>query len=110
MDRGLLQREAAEEIGVTTSTLGNWETGFVTDPEVRHLPAILSFLGYDPRAEPSTFGGRIRAKREALGLTHRTLAARLGLDPSTVQVWEADAVKVPLARMRAIFEDLLREE
>jgi len=34
-------------------------------PEPRYLAGILRFLGYDPRPEPATFGGRLRAAREA---------------------------------------------
>jgi len=84
MDRGLFQREAAQEIGVSEATLYNWETGRVNQPETRHLPKILAFLGGDPREEPEDLPGRCRWRREALGLSQRTLARRLGLDPTSV--------------------------
>jgi helix-turn-helix protein len=68
------------------------------------LAAILRFLGYDPRPEPETLGGRIRAAREAEGLSEEALARQLGLDPGTVAAWERDEVRRPYPRSRRIFE------
>lgn len=86
LDRGLSQRQAAEAIGCHPTALLPWEKGSA-EPELRFLPAILRFLGYDPRPAPATFGGRLRAAREAKGLTARELARRLGLDPGTLAAW-----------------------
>ena len=44
---GLLQCEAAEQIGVDECTIYNWETNRVT-PAVRLIPRIIKFLGYCP--------------------------------------------------------------
>jgi hypothetical protein len=49
--RSLLQRQAAEAIGCHHASLLNWEKGRVA-PEVRFWPAVLGFLGYDPRPKP----------------------------------------------------------
>jgi transcriptional regulator with XRE-family HTH domain len=67
-DRGLRQRHAAEKIGCSQASLANWETGRAA-PDVRFWPAILGFLGYDPRPEPLALGGRIRggAGRQVMG-------------------------------------------
>ena len=46
LDLGLLQIEVAAQIGVTESTVWNWEHG--TEPELIHIPAVLAFLGYIP--------------------------------------------------------------
>jgi DNA-binding XRE family transcriptional regulator len=81
----------------------NWEKGRA-EPELRFLPAILVFLGYDPRPEPATFGGRLRAAREAAGLSEEALARKLGLDPGTVAAWERDEVSRPYPRIRAVLE------
>jgi transcriptional regulator with XRE-family HTH domain len=106
LDRGLSQRHAAEAIGCHATALLHWEKGSA-EPELRFLPAILRFLGYDPRPEPRTFGGRIRAAREAEGLTARELSRRLGLDPQTLAAWETDAVPRPRPRIRRVFERYL---
>lgn len=38
--------EVAKIIGVTESTVWNWEHG--TEPELRNMPKIIEFLGYVP--------------------------------------------------------------
>ncbi|RPH40075.1 MAG: hypothetical protein EHM91_11540 [Planctomycetota bacterium] len=50
MDLGLLQREAAAQIGVALDTYRFWE-GSGTQPRARHWPGIIRFLGYDPIPE-----------------------------------------------------------
>ncbi len=106
LDRGIQQRDAGRAIGCDPGTLLNWEKGRVA-PDVRFWPAILRFLGYDPRPEPAGFGGRIRAAREAEGLTEEALARKLGLDPGTVGAWEGDQVSHPYPRIRRLFERYL---
>jgi DNA-binding XRE family transcriptional regulator len=78
---------AARAIGCSPLTFLHWEKGRVA-PDVGCWPAILAFLGYDPRPEPAGFGGRIRAPREAGGLSHREAARRLEIDPGTLAAWE----------------------
>ncbi|MGH7274091.1 MAG: helix-turn-helix transcriptional regulator [Nitrospiria bacterium] len=46
LDLGLLQAQVAETIGVTKSTVWNWEHG--TNPETRYQSKIIQFLGYKP--------------------------------------------------------------
>lgn len=87
LDRGIPQRDAARAIGCSPLTFLHWEKSRVA-PDVRIWPAILAFLGYDPSSEPEGFGGRIRAAREAEGLSQRELARRLELDPGTLAAWE----------------------
>jgi transcriptional regulator with XRE-family HTH domain len=107
LDRGMQQRDAAREIGCDPGTLLNWEKGRVA-PDIRFWPAILAFLGYDPRPEPAGFGGRIRAAREAEGLSEEALARRLGLDPGTVVAWERGEVGRAYSRIWRVFERYLR--
>jgi len=40
-------------MGVDPSTIWNWERGW-SHPELRYLPAIIAFLGYDPRPKPAS--------------------------------------------------------
>lgn len=80
--------------------------GTFTEP--RFLPAILAFLGYDPRPEAQTFGERIRRKRAGEGLTIEGLAERLGLDPATVWAWETDRIVKVYPRVKRVFEDFLK--
>jgi DNA-binding XRE family transcriptional regulator len=47
LDRDLFQKQVAGLIGVDTTTITNWELGN-TEPEKRFIPAIITFLGYNP--------------------------------------------------------------
>jgi len=80
---------------VDKTTLTNWELGR-TQPEVRFIPRILRFLETDPRAQGKTLPERLKAAREALGLTQRQLAQRLKVDPSTVWKWEKGRTEPPV--------------
>lgn len=85
---GLLQREVAWELGVHTSTYCNWEVGR-TEAENRYLPAIHRFLGFCPFDPAWTLGERLRAAREARGLSRETAARLVGVDAGTI--WRAES-------------------
>jgi len=87
MDLGLYQRDVAARIGVDTLTVTNWEKGH-TVPRIRFLPAILAFLGYDPRPQAGTLGEKLVAYRTARGWARPRLAAELRVDQSTLARWE----------------------
>jgi len=79
LDLGLLQREAADKLGVDATTICNWETNR-TSPQLRFIPEILTFLGYIPYdTQSGTLGKRIGACRRLLGLSQKELARRLGV-------------------------------
>jgi len=89
IDLGLLQRDAAAEIGVDTATVTNWELGN-TEPEVRFLPALITFLGHNPLPGPETCGQAVKRERLSLGLSKERLADLAGIDEATVRRLEAD--------------------
>jgi len=66
LELGLLQKEAALQIGVNPWTVLNWEKSH-TEPPVSAMRAILQFLGYDPCPEPRTLPERLLAKRREMG-------------------------------------------
>jgi transcriptional regulator with XRE-family HTH domain len=88
LDLNLLQKQVADQIGVHEMTITGWE-GNATIPEVRYMPAIIQFLGYNPLSTASSFPERLAAARMALGLSQRKMAAKLGVDPATLMGWEA---------------------
>lgn len=51
LDRELRQKDVAAELGVNFKTYENWEQGKY-GPEIRFLPAIIRFLGYEPSPTP----------------------------------------------------------
>ena len=87
LDLNLLQKQAADEIGVHETTITGWE-GNATVPEVRYMPAIIQFLGYNPIPDASSLPKRLATARMALGLSQRKMAKKLGVDPSTLMGWE----------------------
>ncbi|HUQ15979.1 MAG TPA: helix-turn-helix transcriptional regulator [Gemmatimonadales bacterium] len=103
LDLGLLQREVAEWLGVTESTVTNWELNR-TEAELRFLPRIIALLGFDPRPAGVTLGEQLLVCRTARGLSREAAARILGVDPGTLWKWESDQ-RTPgrafLAKIRA---------
>lgn len=89
IDLGLQLEPAASRMGVASDTLRNWESGR-TEPEVRFLPALIEFLGYDPLPLPKTAGQAIRKARLSFGLSLKGVAARARVDEASVRRLEAD--------------------
>ena len=88
MDLGLRQADVARTIGVWTSTINYWENNHF-NPEVRYVPKVVAFLGYDPFGPPpASFSLQLKAARIAAGRTRRQLAARLMVHPGTMAEWE----------------------
>ena len=109
LDLGLLQRHVAEQLQVQQMTLCNWERNR-THPQLRFIPRITAFLGYDPYDTHSdTLGKRIVCQRSALGLSQRDLALHMGIDPSTLRRWErgeSSPSKNLLSRLNAFLTSL----
>ena len=83
-----MQREVAERIGITASTIWNWEASH-SSPQLRFIPRIVAFLGYNPYdTQSGSLDERIVACRRAAGLSQKELARRLGVDPTTLGRWE----------------------
>ncbi len=89
LDLGLLQKEVAKIIGVTTDSVCYWENNRA-EPEIRYLPKIIAFLGYAPEMEAQTPGEQIVAARKLRGMSQKELARELGVDPGTLGRWERD--------------------
>jgi transcriptional regulator with XRE-family HTH domain len=108
MDRKLLQEEVAAVLGVSLSTIINWEMNH-TSVATRFLPKVVAFLGYDPREHSGDLGGRIRMQRERQGLSQAALAEKLGLNPSTVVAWERGRVRKLFPKVRQRFEEYVED-
>jgi transcriptional regulator with XRE-family HTH domain len=88
LDLKLLQGQVADQIGVHEMTITLWERN-ATVPEVRYIPGIIQFLGYNPLPAANSLPERLAAVRRALGLSQRKMGKRLGVDPTTLMGWEA---------------------
>jgi transcriptional regulator with XRE-family HTH domain len=86
------QWQVANIIGVDKATIFNWEND-VSIPAIKHYPAIVRFLGYDPGLlEVRTIPVLLKARRRELGFSQRKLARQLSVDPCTVSNWEQDGI------------------
>lgn len=88
LDLGLLQREVAEGLGVTESTVTNWELNR-TEPELRFIPAIVRCLGYLPFSHDNSIGKQLTLARTVRGPSRETAARLLAVDPGTLGRWES---------------------
>ena len=88
LDLNLLQKQVADQIGVHEQTITGWESN-ATVPEIRYMPAIIQFLGYNPLPAASSLPERLATARRTLGLSQRKMAGKLGVDPATLMGWEA---------------------
>ncbi|MFC3053270.1 helix-turn-helix domain-containing protein [Kordiimonas pumila] len=79
MELELRQKDVGKLIGVGNFTIMNWEKGDA-QPSIKHYPAIISFLGYEPFPEPVTLGEKIKAYRLRHGVSIKELANELGID------------------------------
>jgi transcriptional regulator with XRE-family HTH domain len=81
---GLLQRETAERLGVSTDTVVNWEKD-KTKPVAAQFRPVVAFLGYDPTREPQTLVERVAAKQRRLGVSLAQVARYFGWDPGSLK-------------------------
>jgi transcriptional regulator with XRE-family HTH domain len=97
LDLKLLQKEVAERIGTSETSVFHWENN-QTEPSLPFIPKIIEFLGYVPNLiSPNSLGEKIVVYRKLLGLTQKELAKQLGIDPSTLGRWERGESK-PLGK------------
>jgi len=107
MDLGLLQREVAEIIGVTESTVWNWEHS--TEPELQYNPSIIKFLGYIPFDCPDDTVGRLAWYKRAMGMNLDILGEAMGRDPEQLSDWLSGRHH-PSKHNREIIERFLKEQ
>lgn len=105
MDLGLFQKQVAETLGVTSSTIWLWEKGKAY-PSVKYMPRIIRFLGYCPLPKPQSIADRLRVARSSVGMSQREFDRLLGVDPSSIQNWEA-GTRQPLRWIAKAVEPVL---
>jgi transcriptional regulator with XRE-family HTH domain len=93
LDLQLTRKQASAILRTNDRTLENWERQR-TRVAVRHMPAIIAFLGYNPGPPGLTQGQPIQGERIARGLSKPELAMAAGIDQATVTRLEADTLSV----------------
>jgi len=107
LDLGLKQAEVARQIGVTESTVWNWEHR--TEPELRHMPKIIDFLGYVPFECPEDTIGQLHYFKQVKGLSYNRLGKVMGRDPEQLSDWLSGRHK-PCCKNIQIIEGFLEQE
>jgi transcriptional regulator with XRE-family HTH domain len=110
--RELLQRDVAKLFMVDVITIHHWEIGF-TKPQIKDVPALISFLGYDPEPfYPTTIAEHLWAQRRVRGWSQKMAAGHFGIDPSTWSSWEGGGtiMKPEHRKLVALFTGLSEEE
>lgn len=90
LDLNLTQMEVGGRIGVTESTVWNWEIGGLAQ-KLRHWPAVIAFLGYNPAPRPKTLAETVVWFRRGKGWTQTDFARVLEVDSSMLARWERGA-------------------
>ncbi len=85
LELGFYQKDVAVQIGVTASTIWNWEHGWTID--LRYMPRVIEFLGYNPIPYPVNIIERLRWYKHVNGLTLEQLGAEMGRDPKQLSDW-----------------------
>jgi len=104
LDLGLFQQDVAEIIGVCEATIWGWENG--REPELRHVPKIIEFLGYVPFECPDDPIGRLRYFRLVNGLSYKRLGELIGRDPEQLTDWLSGRVKPSKKNVQCIIKFL----
>jgi site-specific DNA recombinase len=83
----LKQKHVAEQLGVDACNIFNWESN-TKHPQIRFMPSIIEFLGYNPLPPGKNWAERLVRHRMFLGLSQKEAAARVGVDQGTLARWE----------------------
>jgi transcriptional regulator with XRE-family HTH domain len=98
---GMLQRQAAAQMGIAAETLANWEKD-KTRPVPSQFRALMEFLGYDPTEASNSLSGRFDAKRRSLGVTLDQAAQYLGWDEGSLRRYLRGTWRLSRSRAEAL--------
>lgn len=104
LELGLYQKDVAIQIGVTASTIWNWEHGWTVD--LCFIPRVIAFLGYNPIPCPDDVIERLAWYKQVNGLTLEQLSTEMGRDPEQLADWLSGRHK-PCLRNREELEQFL---
>nr|WP_283775513.1 helix-turn-helix transcriptional regulator [Desulfuromonas sp. CSMB_57] len=100
----MYQKDIAEQIGVTASTIWNWEHGWSID--WRYLPRVINFLGFNPIPCPENPLEQLAWYKQVNGLTFEELGTEMGRDPEQLADWLSGR-HTPCRRNREEIEQFL---
>jgi site-specific DNA recombinase len=83
----MLQKDVAGQLGVNKTSVFNWEANTST-PEIRYMPAVIRFLGYNPLPAADKVAEQLVRQRTTLGLSQKESARQMDVDQGTLARWE----------------------
>jgi transcriptional regulator with XRE-family HTH domain len=89
LELGLYQKDVAKQIGVTTSTIWNWENNW-SSITLSCMPKVIEFLGYNPVPFPEDLIQRLAWYKQVNGLTLEKLGEEMRRDPEQLADWLSD--------------------
>lgn len=105
LDLGLLQIEVAKIIGVSEATIWNWEHG--REPELRHIPNIIDFLGYTPfECKSNDTIEQLKHYKLVNGLSYEGLGKLMNRDPEQLTDWLSGRIRPCERNLKSIREFL----
>jgi len=104
----MFQKDVADQLGVHKTSVFNWEAN-TSQPDLRYVPAVLRFLGYNPLPDATSWGERLVRHRTSLGLTQTAAAAQIEVDQGTLARWERGE-RQPIGAFLSRVERFLRGE
>jgi len=85
IELGLYQKAVAARLGVTTSTVWNWENAGSVD--LRFIPRVIEFLIYDPIPQPEGLLEGLSWYKQINSLSLEQLGVEMGRDPEQLANW-----------------------
>ena len=103
LDSNLKQSDIAKLVGVSASTIWNWEHS--SEPDLKHVPSIIKYLGYVPFDKPGNVGifEKLRYYKLINGLTIKQLAKDIGCHHEQLMDWMGGKVR-PCKRNMEVIE------
>lgn len=107
IELGLQQKDVAVQIGVTASSIWNWEHG--SPIRLRSVAKVVEFLGYNPIPCPEDLIGRLAWYKQVNGLSLNRLGTEMGRDPEQLADWLTKRYN-PCHRNREEIEQFLADK
>jgi hypothetical protein len=85
--------------------VNNWEQNH-GEPEIRFVPKIIEFLGYNPKPMPDGTLERLAWYKWTCGLNYEALGERMRIHPEQLQAWLVGRQK-PFNKSLARIEEFL---
>ena len=82
----LYHTDVANAVGCGVCSVNNWEMNH-SEPELRFIPKIIEFLGYNPKPMPSDTLGRLAWYKWSRGLNYIELGNQMGIHPEQLTDW-----------------------